>query len=162
MLSSVLDNAPTYKTFLDTRLGSVSPEDLALARQHLSRMAQAQSTEVPADIPEGHIRGAIGAVVRYHAGDVLAGTVSDEELRVAFLLGVPAWNTFIIAISVGSVFWGACTYIGNGPNLMVKSIADAAGVQTPGFFAYIVRYTLPILIPLYVLVWVIFFLRAPG
>ena len=73
---------------------------------------------------------------------------------------MPAWNAFVIAISVGSVFWGACTYIGNGPNLMVKSIADAAGCKTPTFGGYIVKYVLPILIPTYLLIWLIFFAFA--
>jgi Na+/H+ antiporter NhaD/arsenite permease-like protein len=109
-------------------------------------------------LPVGHVRSALESLVKYHPDDLLAGKVSDEELRVGFLLGVPAWNAFVIAISVGSVFWGACTYIGNGPNLMVKSIAEAAGAQTPGFFSYIVKYTLPILIPIYIAVWAIFLL----
>ncbi len=60
------------------------------------------------------------------------------------------------AISLGSVFFGACTYIGNGPNFMVKAIANSAGAETPGFFAYIFKYTLPILLPIYVLVWYLF------
>jgi len=158
VLSSVLDNAPTYKTFLDTRLGAVSPQDLESAREYLRAMTAARSLDIPPELPRGNVRSAVEAMVKYHGGDVLAGTISEEELRVAFLLGVPAWNAFVIAISVGSVFWGACTYIGNGPNLMVKSIADAAGVHTPGFFMYIFKYTLPILIPLYVAVWAIFFL----
>ena len=63
---------------------------------------------------------------------------------------------YLRAISLGAVFFGACTYIGNGPNFMVKAIADSAGAHTPGFFSYIVKYTLPILIPIYVLVWYIF------
>jgi len=40
---------------------------------------------------------------------------------------------------------------------MVKSIADAAGVKTPAFLPYIYKYTLPILIPIYLLVWLVFF-----
>ena len=50
---------------------------------------------------------------------------------------------FIIAVSLGAVFFGAMTYIGNGPNFMVKAIADAAGVKTPGFFGYIFKFSLP-------------------
>ena len=101
-------------------------------------------------------RGAVRAIVHYHPDDVLAGSVTNEELRVGFLLGYAPWNAFIIAISAASVLWGACTYIGNGPNLMVKSIADAAGHATPGFAAYIWKYSFPVLIPLYILVWLIF------
>ena len=63
---------------------------------------------------------------------------------------------YLLGISLGAVFFGACTYIGNGPNFMVKAIAESAGAPTPGFFEYIIKYTLPILIPIYVLVWIIF------
>ena len=55
---------------------------------------------------------------------------------------------FIIGVSLGSVFFGAMTYIGNGPNFMVKSIADDAGVRCPTFFGYIIRFSLPILLPI--------------
>jgi Na+/H+ antiporter NhaD/arsenite permease-like protein len=54
----------------------------------------------------------------------------------------------VIAISLGAVFFGAMTYIGNGPNFMVKSIAQEAGVHCPSFFGYIVRFSLPILLPI--------------
>ncbi len=64
---------------------------------------------------------------------------------------------FLRAISVAAVFFGAATYIGNGPNFMVKSIAEHYGVQCPSFFGYVARYSLPILIPLFALVWVLFF-----
>jgi Na+/H+ antiporter NhaD/arsenite permease-like protein len=53
--------------------------------------------------------------------------------------------------------FGACSYIGNGPNFMVKSIAEQSGVRTPSFFGYIVRYTLPVLLPAFLLVWLLFF-----
>lgn len=68
----------------------------------------------------------------------------------------PAHNT-LLAISAGAVFMGACTYIGNAPNFMVKSISEAAGVPMPSFFGYLLRYSLPILIPLFILVSFIFF-----
>ena len=61
------------------------------------------------------------------------------------------------AISISSVFFGAMTYIGNGPNFMVKSIADKMGVKMPSFFGYIFRYSLLILLPILFLVWIIFF-----
>ena len=57
-----------------------------------------------------------------------------------------------LAISLGSVFFGANTYIGNGPNFMVKSIAESAGVKCPSFLGYIFKYSLPILIPLFAIV----------
>jgi Na+/H+ antiporter NhaD/arsenite permease-like protein len=55
---------------------------------------------------------------------------------------------FVVAVSLGSVFFGAMTYIGNGPNFMVKSIAHDAGVHCPSFFGYVFRYSLPILLPI--------------
>ena len=64
---------------------------------------------------------------------------------------------YLEAISVGAVFFGAMTYIGNGPNFMVKAIAEQQGVKMPGFFQYIIKYTIPILLPVLVLVWLIFF-----
>jgi Na+/H+ antiporter NhaD/arsenite permease-like protein len=64
------------------------------------------------------------------------------------------------AISVAAVFFGAFTYIGNGPNFMVKSIAEQVGIKMPSFFGYIIRYSLPILIPLFIIVWLIFFAFA--
>lgn len=61
------------------------------------------------------------------------------------------------AISVGAVFFGACTYIGNGPNFMVKCIAERANVRCPSFVGYILRYTVPVLLPTFALVWALFF-----
>jgi Na+/H+ antiporter NhaD/arsenite permease-like protein len=60
------------------------------------------------------------------------------------------------AISLGSVFMGANSYIGNGPNFMVKAIADSAGVKTPSFFGYM-AYSVGILIPLFVIVSIVAF-----
>jgi Na+/H+ antiporter NhaD/arsenite permease-like protein len=65
----------------------------------------------------------------------------------------------LIAVSLGAVFMGANTYIGNGPNFMVKAIAEGRGVRMPGFFAYMV-YSVAILIPLFVLVTLVFFRRG--
>lgn len=64
---------------------------------------------------------------------------------------------YLEAISVGAVFFGAMTYIGNGPNFMVKAIAENEGVKMPGFFQYITKYTIPILLPVLVLIWFVFF-----
>jgi len=64
---------------------------------------------------------------------------------------------YLQAISVGAVFFGAMTYIGNGPNFMVKSISERAGIKMPSFFAYVIKYSLPILIPVFTLVWLIFY-----
>jgi Na+/H+ antiporter NhaD/arsenite permease-like protein len=64
---------------------------------------------------------------------------------------------YLLAVSAGSVFFGACSYIGNAPNFMVRSIAEEAGTKMPSFFGYIVKYALIFLIPCFALVTVIFF-----
>lgn len=63
----------------------------------------------------------------------------------------------LLAISMGSVFMGAVTYIGNAPNFMVKSIATQAGVNMPTFFGYM-KWSVIVLVPVYVLLTVIFFM----
>jgi Na+/H+ antiporter NhaD/arsenite permease-like protein len=157
-LSSVLDNAPTYLTFLQLRLGELDDADVDRAAGVVAAM-KGQAVPAPDLTPlrSDAARAAVVAMVRYHPDDVRRGTTTREQVEVAFLIGLPAFNLFVVAISAGSVFWGACTYIGNGPNFMVKSIADATGVSTPGFLEYVWRYALPILIPLYVIVWAVFF-----
>lgn len=65
---------------------------------------------------------------------------------------------YLEAISVGAVFFGALTYIGNGPNFMVKAIAEQQGVKMPGFFQYIAKYSTPILLPILLVVWLLFFI----
>jgi Na+/H+ antiporter NhaD/arsenite permease-like protein len=62
----------------------------------------------------------------------------------------------LAAISCGAVFMGANTYIGNGPNLMVRSIAEHAGIKMPSLAGYLV-YSGSILIPLFVIISLIFF-----
>ncbi len=101
ILSGVLDNAPTYLTFLAAAFG---------------------------------IKGL---------------NLNDAAHMTQFLA---QHGIYIVAISLGSVFFGAITYIGNGPNFMVKAIADHAGVHTPSFFSYIFRYSIPVLIPLFAVV----------
>ncbi len=113
VLSSVLDNAPTYLNFLSAALGLFT----------------------------AHASGALP-----HGG---------HDPRVAELLATH--GKVICAISAGSVFFGAMTYIGNGPNFLVKSIADRAKAHTPSFFGYILRYSLPYLLPVLALVWFLFF-----
>jgi Na+/H+ antiporter NhaD/arsenite permease-like protein len=61
----------------------------------------------------------------------------------------------LVGISLGAVFMGSMTYIGNGPNFMVKSIAEQAGIRMPSFFGYML-YSVCILIPLFVVVTLIF------
>jgi Na+/H+ antiporter NhaD/arsenite permease-like protein len=66
---------------------------------------------------------------------------------------------FLTAISIGAVFFGAMTYIGNGPNFMVKAIATQQGVKTPSFVKYIVKFSLPVLVPFFIVVGLLFFSR---
>jgi Na+/H+ antiporter NhaD/arsenite permease-like protein len=63
----------------------------------------------------------------------------------------------LVAISLGATCFGALTYIGNGPNLLVKAVAEHAKVKTPGFFGYIFKFALPILIPIFIAVSLLFF-----
>jgi Na+/H+ antiporter NhaD/arsenite permease-like protein len=96
-LSGVLDNAPTYLSFLQVAFG------------------EAEIT------PSG----------------------------MHTFLGTARGQDTLNAISTGAVFFGAMTYIGNGPNFMVKAIAEASGVRMPGFFGYLGRSCL-ILLPVLV------------
>jgi Na+/H+ antiporter NhaD/arsenite permease-like protein len=63
----------------------------------------------------------------------------------------------LLALSLGAVFFGAATYIGNGPNFMVKAIAESRGVRTPSFLGFVGKFTLPFLLPVLVTVWLLFF-----
>ena len=72
------------------------------------------------------------------------------------VLGENSWR-HVQAISAGAVLFGAMTYIGNGPNFMVKSIAEQAQVRMPSFFGYMIKYSIPVLIPVYAVVWLLFF-----
>jgi Na+/H+ antiporter NhaD/arsenite permease-like protein len=65
-------------------------------------------------------------------------------------------NGVLSAISCGAVFFGAATYIGNGPNFMVKAIADHAGVKMPSFFGYL-GWSAAVLLPLFLLITLVFF-----
>lgn len=90
--------------------------------------------------------------------DLARGLVSGG-LPAAFsgstmIAGVP--EIILKAICVGAVFFGSMTYIGNGPNFMVKSIAEESGIKMPGFFAYMWKFSLIVLLPVYILVQLIF------
>ena len=65
----------------------------------------------------------------------------------------------LAAVSLGATFFGALTYIGNAPNLLVKSIAEHGRIPTPSFIGYIWKFALPILIPILGLVSILFFAR---
>jgi Na+/H+ antiporter NhaD/arsenite permease-like protein len=101
VLSSGLDNAPTYLGFLSALLGVTGAPDVA-------------------------------ALLGQHAGQV-------------------------VALSVGAVFFGAASYIGNGPNFMVKAIAEQNGVPMPSFMAFLLKFTGPFLLPVLIAVWLLFF-----
>jgi Na+/H+ antiporter NhaD/arsenite permease-like protein len=75
-----------------------------------------------------------------HSGNMVAG-IGEETLR---------------AICLGSVFFGAITYIGNVPNFMVKSIAEDNNIRMPHFFSYIFKFSLIVLLPVFILVQLIF------
>jgi len=87
------------------------------------------------------------------------GTITKVAQVVAFAEGGTFDNSILDlkAISVAAVFFGAFTYIGNGPNFMVKSIAEQIGIKMPSFFGYIIRFSIPFLLPLLIIVWLVFF-----
>jgi len=100
-LSAVLDNAPTYLTFLANAIGraSLSIEDPAAVREFLA-----------------------------------------------------SGKAEMAAISMGAVLFGAATYIGNSPNFMIKAIAEQHKMHTPSFVGFIIKFSLPILLPVLFLV----------
>lgn len=82
----------------------------------------------------------------------------DPEQMLFFggnvVAGIP--EILLQAICLGAVFFGAMTYIGNGPNFMVKAIAEERGVKMPSFFGYMFKFSLIVLLPIYILVQLIF------
>jgi Na+/H+ antiporter NhaD/arsenite permease-like protein len=72
----------------------------------------------------------------------------------SMVAGIP--EILLTAICIGSVFFGAMTYIGNGPNFMVKAIAEENGIKMPSFFGYMCKFSLIVLLPIYILVQLIF------
>jgi len=66
-------------------------------------------------------------------------------------------DVYLLAISVAAVFFGAMTYIGNAPNFMVKNIAEQADADVPSFVEYVYKYSLPILVPVFAVIWFLFF-----
>jgi Na+/H+ antiporter NhaD/arsenite permease-like protein len=156
VLSSLLDNAPTYLSFLSAAFGLfVDPEVVEkvqlLVQNHGADLANLTGPHAEA------IRHTFAALQKYHAAMLASGKVGTEEIEVAFLLGNTSFNNYILAISIGAVFFGANTYIGNGPNFMVKIIADQQKIHTPGFGGLVLKYTLPCMVPMLVLVWLLFF-----
>ncbi|MBW2675766.1 MAG: sodium:proton antiporter, partial [Deltaproteobacteria bacterium] len=87
----------------------------------------------------------------------IAESAVPAALAVKAATANPEFIMYLKAISAGAVFMGANTYIGNAPNFMVKSIAEEAGINMPSFFGYMIKYSIPILIPVFILVTFIFF-----
>lgn len=85
------------------------------------------------------------------------GQCQGDELRqfgdLVTTTGIP--TNILKAISLGAVFMGAFTYIGNGPNFMVKAIAEEEGVKMPSFFGYI-KYSALILVPIFLIATFLF------
>jgi len=77
--------------------------------------------------------------------------VGTDATNLGALVAHERGEQLLIAISLGSVLMGANTYIGNGPNFMVKAIAEHSGVRMPGFFRYL-AYSAVTLLPLFYLV----------
>ena len=101
ILSSVLDNAPTYLVFFNLAQTGTPPEGAEL-------VALGGGGAIPVDL--------------------------------------------LAAISLGAVFMGSMTYIGNGPNFMVKAIAEHSGVRMPSFIGFMFKYSIPVLVPVFILV----------
>jgi Na+/H+ antiporter NhaD/arsenite permease-like protein len=83
----------------------------------------------------------------------LHGTAGTEDIHPLLV----THSHHLLAISIASVFFGAATYIGNGPNFMVKAIAEQNGVPVPSFVEFVLRYSLPCLLPVLAIVWLVFF-----
>ena len=92
--------------------------------------------------------------VAFHS---VASGLNAEQMATfgnGMMAGIP--EILLMAICIGSVFFGAMTYIGNGPNFMVKAIAEESGVKMPSFFGYMFKFSLIVLLPIYILVQLIF------
>lgn len=73
---------------------------------------------------------------------------------VTQVAGIP--EKIMAAISISAVFFGAMTYIGNGPNFMVKAIAESQGIKMPDFFSYMIKFSIIVLLPLFILSQLLF------
>lgn len=94
------------------------------------------------------------AVAHVHAAHQ---ALTTDQIQVSYFLDDVKLSAYLLAISIGSVFFGANTYIGNGPNFLVKAIADHQKVHTPSFLDYVVKFTLPYMAPMVVVIWLLFF-----
>ena len=152
MLSSVLDNAPTYLSFLSAMFGAFVNQETIGQIQHLIATGGADLAQAAEPV-----RHTYEALQKYDALHLANKSVDVDYIQAACLLGNASLNGLIVAISIAAVFFGANTYIGNGPNFMVKSIAVQQKVHAPGFIGFILKFTIPIMMPMLVLVWLLFF-----
>jgi Na+/H+ antiporter NhaD/arsenite permease-like protein len=156
-LSSVLDNAPTYLSFLSTEFGAFASADTTAALMDYLK-AHGTGGHVAASGPyAGQIAEAVTFLRSQSSGAKDCLNLNSEQARMLLILANPLYVTCLKAISIGSVFFGANTYIGNGPNFMVKAIADQQKAHTPTFMGYIWRFTLPFMLPMLLVVWLLFF-----
>jgi Na+/H+ antiporter NhaD/arsenite permease-like protein len=86
----------------------------------------------------------------------LQGVPAEGRFLAEFLARGESAAALLVAISCGAVMMGANSYIGNGPNFMVKAIAEEQGVKMPSFFGYM-AYSVGILVPIFVVVTLLFF-----
>ena len=156
-LSSVLDNAPTYLSFLSTAAGTFAPPDTVAALIAHVQAHSAHLAPAAAGLPAEQMCQAGAALQMYFPGDLARNHLTQEHAQMALILGQPLALKCLQAISIGSVFFGANTYIGNGPNFMVKAIADQQRAHTPTFLGYVFKYTLPYMLPMLLLVGWLFF-----
>jgi len=125
---------------------------------------------------QGALRSVIGAVSTPEGHPVNATYFWATGILSSFLDNAPTYLVFfntaggdpnvlmhdlsqtLLAISAGAVFMGANTYIGNAPNFMVKSIAQEMEIEMPSFFGFMLKYSIPILFPIFLIVTWVFFL----
>lgn len=153
ILSSFLDNAPTYLNFLSAEIGLlVKPELIAQVKEVIANGAMQAPNYMQYS---EEVRSTVETLVRYHAGMVAENTVPLSDIQVSELISVHP--LYVMAISVSAVFFGAMTYIGNAPNFMVKSIAEQMGAKMPSFFGFMFKFSIPILLPIFILIWWLYF-----
>jgi Na+/H+ antiporter NhaD/arsenite permease-like protein len=152
-LSAVLDNAPTYLNFLSASFGLFLNPDIVGQVQHLVQTHGADLSMLGGPYA-AEVKNTYETLVKYHYDLVAAGAVPWNDIATAYMIG--NHQIYLQAISISAVFFGAMTYIGNGPNFMVKSIAEQTGVKMPSFFGYVVRYSIPVLIPIFFVTWFLF------
>ncbi len=88
---------------------------------------------------------------------LVVGLVENEPMLMQGAVPVAGIPTiFMEAIAISSVLFGSMTYIGNGPNFMVKAIAESQGINMPEFFQYIFKFSLIVLLPLFILAQILF------